>query len=56
MDDYRRCRQAEAIRWINLQEKRASIMARLQPITPAEYQRRRDDVKSKSGPLRRKGI
>ena len=56
MDDYSQCRQAKAIRWIDLQEKRASIMARLQPVTPEEYQKRQDDVKLKSGPLRRKGI
>jgi len=54
MDDYRRCRQAEAIRWINLQEKRASIIARLQPVTPEAYKARRDAVNSESGPLRRK--
>ena len=29
MDDYRKCRQSETLRWINLQEKRASIIARL---------------------------
>jgi hypothetical protein len=56
MDDYSRCRRAEAIRWIDLQEKRASIMARLHPVTPEEYQRHRDDVKLKSGPICRKGI
>jgi len=56
MDDYSRCRQAEAIRWIDLQEKRASIIARLQPITAEEYQARRDAVNSDSGPLRRKGM
>lgn len=56
MEDYSRCRRAEAIRWINLQEKRASIMARLQPAKPEEYQERRDAVNSASGPLRRKGI
>lgn len=55
MKDYSRCRQVEAIRWINLQEKRASIIPRLHPITPEEYQERRDAVISKSGPLRRKG-
>jgi hypothetical protein len=56
MEDYRLIRQAEAIRWIDLQEKRASIIARLQPVTPAEYQERRDAVKTDSGPLRRKGM
>ena len=56
MEDYSRCRRAEAIRWINLQEKRASIMARLRPAKPEEYQERRDAVNSASGPLRRKGI
>ena len=56
MDDYSRCRQAEAIRWIDLQEKRASIIARLQPVTAEEYQARHDAVNSDSGPLRRKGM
>ena len=56
MDNYSQCRQAEAIRWINLQEKRASIIARLQPVTPEEYQARRDAVNSVSGSLRRKGM
>lgn len=57
MDDYILCRQAEAIRWINLQEKRASIIARLQPVTPEEYQSRRDAVNSESGPIcRKKGM
>jgi hypothetical protein len=56
MKDYREIRQAEAIRWINLQEKRASIIARLHPVTPEEYQERRNLVKSDSGPLRRKGV
>lgn len=56
MEDYSRCRQAEAIRWINLQQKRASIIARLQPVGPEEYQERRDAVNSDSGPLRRKGM
>lgn len=56
MQDYSRCRQAEAIRWINLQEKRASIIPRLQPTTPEEYEARRDAVYSDSGVLRRKGM
>ena len=55
MEDYGKHRQGEAIRWINLQEKRASIIARLQPVTPEEYQAHRDAVISGSGPLRRKG-
>jgi hypothetical protein len=54
MDDYRRYRQAEAICWIDLQEKRASIIARLQPTSTEEYQRLRDAVTSETGPLRRK--
>jgi len=54
MDDYRRCRQAEALRWIDLQEKRASIIARLQPVSAEEYQKLRNAVLSESGPLRRK--
>jgi len=53
MDDYRACRQKEAIRWINLQEKRSSIIARLQPTTVEEYQNLRDAVTLESGPLRR---
>ena len=56
MEDYSRCRQAEAIRWINLQESRASIISRLRPITAEEYQRRRDAINSESGLLCRKGI
>lgn len=56
MEDYRLIRQTEAIRWIDLQEKRASIIARLQPVRPEEYQERRDAVKTDSGPLRRKGM
>ncbi len=55
MDDYRASRQAEAIRWINLQERRSSIIARLQPTTAEEYKRLRDAVTSDSGPLRRMG-
>jgi hypothetical protein len=55
MKDYCQCRQAEAINWINLQEKRASIIARLHPVTPEEYEKRRKLVKTDSGPLRRKG-
>jgi hypothetical protein len=39
MDDYRQCRLAEALRWIDLQEKRASIIARLQPVSAEEYQK-----------------
>jgi len=54
MDDYRTCRQAEALRWINLQEKRASIISRIQPILAEEYQKRRDTVMSESEPLHRK--
>jgi len=54
MDDYRKYRQAEALRWIDLQEKRASIIARLQPTSTEEYQKMRDDVLSEGGPLRRK--
>lgn len=54
MNDYRQCRQAEALRWINLQEKRASIIARLQPVSADEYEKLRNDILSKSGPLLRK--
>jgi hypothetical protein len=56
MDHYIQCRKTEAIRWLDLQEKRASIMARLQPVKPEEYQERRESVNSVSGPLRRKGM
>jgi len=54
MDDYRKSRQAEALRWIDLQEKRASIIARLQPVTAEEYQRLRDAVTSEMEPFHRK--
>ena len=54
MDDYRACRQAEAIRWINLQEKRASIIARIHPTSADEYQKQRDAVMIETEPLRRK--
>ena len=54
MDDYRQCRQVEALRWINLQEKRSSIISRLQPVSAEEYQRLRNLVLSKPGPLLRK--
>ena len=56
MDHYIQCRKTEAIRWLDLQEKRASIMARLQPVKAEEYQERRESVNSVSGPLRRKGM
>ena len=56
MDIYRRVQQAEEIRWINLQEKRASIIPRLQPVTPEEYQARRDAIYAESSRLSRKGI
>ena len=54
MDNYRTSRQGEAIRWINLQERRSSIISRLQPTTAEEYQSLRDAVTSDGGPLRRK--
>ena len=54
MDDYSRCQQAEAIRWINLQEKQALVIPRLQPVTPEEYQACQDAVYSDTGPLGRK--
>jgi hypothetical protein len=54
MDDYRSYRQAEAIRWIDLQEKRASIIARLQPTSTEDYGKMRDAVTSETGSLRRK--
>lgn len=56
MDDYRRCRQAEALRWIDLQEKRASIIARFQPTSAEEYQTLRNAVLSKAGPETKKKI
>ena len=54
MDHYCRYRQAEALRWIDLQEKRASIIARLQPTSTEEYQKLRDAIMSETEPLRRK--
>jgi hypothetical protein len=54
MDDYRRYRQAEALTWINLQEKRALIIARPQPMSSKDYQTLRDAILSENGPLRRK--
>lgn len=53
MSDYSKYRQAEAIRWIDLREKRASIIPRMQPVTAEEYQKLRDAVLSESGPLQR---
>lgn len=53
MADYSKCRQAEAIRWINLQEKRASIIPRMQPVSAAAYQELRDAV-FESEPQQRK--
>jgi hypothetical protein len=54
MNDYRRYRQAEALHWIDLQEKRASIIARLRPKSAEEYQKLRDAIISETRPLRRK--
>ena len=54
MDDYHRYRQAEALRWIDLQEKPASIIARLQPTSTEEYQKLQDAITSETGPLCRK--
>ena len=54
MDDYCRYQQAEALCWIDLQEKRASIIARLQPTSTEEYQKLRDAITSETGPLCRK--
>lgn len=53
MDNYRTSRQAEAIRWIDLQERRSSIISRLQPTTAEEYQHLRDAVTSENAPIRR---
>jgi len=55
MEDYRRCRQAEALHWIDLQEKRSSIIARLQPTTSEEYAQLRNAVKAETAPFCRKG-
>jgi hypothetical protein len=55
MVDYRKYRQKEALQWIDLQEKRSSIIARLQPTSPEEFQKLRDAVMSDNGPLCRKG-
>jgi len=54
MVTYRKYRQKEALQWIDLQEKRSSIIARLQPTSKEEYQKLRDNVMSDNGPLRRK--
>jgi hypothetical protein len=54
MEDYRKYRQEEALHWIDLQEKRASTIARLQPTSSEEYQKQRDAIRSESGFLRRK--
>jgi hypothetical protein len=56
MDEYAQCRQAEAIRWINLQEKRASVIAHLQPVMPEEYEGRRKAVYLETGTLGRKSM
>lgn len=56
MKEYSQCRQAEAINWINLQEKQASVRPRLHPVTPEEYQARRNAVYLTSGSLHRKGM
>ena len=53
MDDYQRYRQAEALRWIDLQERRASIIARLQLTSREEYQKLRDAVRTEQGQLSR---
>lgn len=54
MTDYSKCRQAEAIRWLNLQEKRASIIPRMQPVSAKAYQELRDAIVFESGPQQRK--
>jgi hypothetical protein len=56
MPKYSQCRQAEDIRWTNLRERRSSVIPRLQPITPEEYQAHRDAIYAESGSLHRKGI
>ena len=53
IDNYCVSRQAEAIRWINLQERRSSIISRVQPTTAEQYQHLRDNVTLDSGPFRR---
>jgi hypothetical protein len=54
MDHYRTCRQAEALCWINLQEKRASIISSIQPTLAEDYQKWRDTIMSESEPFQRK--
>jgi hypothetical protein len=54
MSDYRHCRQVEALCWIDLQEKRSSIIARFQPTSAEDYQKLREAVTSDSGRLRQK--
>lgn len=53
MEHYRALRKEEAIRWINLQESRSSIIARLRPTTEEEYNRLRIAVTSENTPLHR---
>jgi hypothetical protein len=48
MTNYSKCRQAEAIRWIDLQEKRASIIPDTNPVTAEAYQKLRDAVRLQS--------
>jgi len=51
MNNYCQCQQAEALRWIDLQEKRSSIISRLQPVSAEDYQKLRNAILSKPGPL-----
>lgn len=53
MSNYASCRRAEALRWIDLQEKRASIIPRLKPTALEDYQKLRDAVSAESGAQQR---
>jgi len=54
MNNDHQCRQVEALQWIDLQEKRSSIISHLQPVSAEDYQKLRNTILSKPGPLLRK--
>lgn len=54
MNDYHQCRQVEALQWIDLQEKRSSIISCLRPVSTEDYQKLRNAILSKPGPLLQK--
>jgi hypothetical protein len=53
MDDYRSLCQQEAVHWINLQQRRSSIIPRLRPTTEDRYDQLRKAVTSEKDPLYR---